>query len=271
MQDNHCVNFLQWALPKLNLRWKGFRRVRRQVCRRIDKRIVELQLADIDVYRKYLAENQSEWHILDRMCRITISRFYRDRAVFNYFTSYTLPALIKKFREEKSSALKVWCCGCASGEEPYTVSIIWHNLFRKEYPVIRLEIIATDIDPVLIERAQIACYSGSSIRFLPEEWVDQSFSEENGMYCLKEELKQPVHFRLQDIRNETPEDLFQLVFCRNLAFTYFDKHVQEQVLNRLSSNLATDGILIIGGHESLPENTRAFTQAAVHLPIFIKS
>jgi chemotaxis protein methyltransferase CheR len=77
--DAECVDFLQWALPRLGLRWQGFRKVRRQVCRRVARRIAELGLADADAYRLYLERNPQEWDALAELCRVTISRFWRDR------------------------------------------------------------------------------------------------------------------------------------------------------------------------------------------------
>jgi chemotaxis protein methyltransferase CheR len=79
MSDSQCVVFLQWALPRLRVRWAGFRKVRRQVCRRVWRRARELGLADLVAYRAYLEEHPEEWALLDSMARITISRFYRDR------------------------------------------------------------------------------------------------------------------------------------------------------------------------------------------------
>ena len=83
MRNEECVLFLQWALPQLNLRWKGFRRVRQQVCKRIQRRLKELELPDFNAYRFYLKTHPEEWLVLDSYCQITISRFYRDRDVFN--------------------------------------------------------------------------------------------------------------------------------------------------------------------------------------------
>ena len=76
MTTPEYVAFLQTVLPRLGLRWIGFRKVRRLVCKRISKRIAELDLADLAAYRGYLEQHDSEWHKLEEMCRIPISRFY---------------------------------------------------------------------------------------------------------------------------------------------------------------------------------------------------
>ena len=80
MKDSDCVDFLQWALPRLGLRWPGFRKVRKQVCKRVDRRLRELGVPDAKTYRDFLEKHREEWSVLDSFCRIPISRFYRRLA-----------------------------------------------------------------------------------------------------------------------------------------------------------------------------------------------
>jgi chemotaxis protein methyltransferase CheR len=95
--DQECVEFLQWALPRMQMRWSGFRKVRRQVCRRIQRRMQVLE-KDVQGYREFLEAEPEEWDVLDALCRITISRFYRDRAVFAYLQTTVLPALAEAWQ-----------------------------------------------------------------------------------------------------------------------------------------------------------------------------
>jgi hypothetical protein len=84
MNDRQCVEFLQWALPRLGMRWQGFRKVRRPVCKRVRRRAEELELSDLTAYRTYLQQHPEEWAPLEGLTRITISRFNRDRGVFAF-------------------------------------------------------------------------------------------------------------------------------------------------------------------------------------------
>ena len=93
MNDLDCVQFLQWALPMMRMRWPGFRKVRRQVCKRVDRRLRRLGLVDVTAYRAYLDDHPDEWSQLDQLCRIPISRFYRDRGVFDLLRDDVLPSL----------------------------------------------------------------------------------------------------------------------------------------------------------------------------------
>ncbi|MEN8251684.1 MAG: CheR family methyltransferase, partial [Bacteroidota bacterium] len=91
---------------------------------------MELGLTGIESYRNYLGENSDEWIILDKLCRITISRFYRDRLVFDYVGTEVLPVLVNDALKRKNTPIRVWSAGCASGEEPYTMALLWHNIIR---------------------------------------------------------------------------------------------------------------------------------------------
>ncbi len=155
MKQAECVEFLQWCLPRLRMRWPGFRKVRSQVCKRIGRRLRELDLEDLDGYRRYLESHADEWARLDAMCRITISRFFRDRGVFEALETEVFPALATAARKRGDRALKIWSCGCASGEETYTVTMLWHTRIAPRYPDVGIEVTATDADPQSVEHQPI--------------------------------------------------------------------------------------------------------------------
>jgi len=81
-EDPQWTAFLQWALPQLRMRWSGFRKVRTQVHKRVHRRLQSLQLAGPDDYRSYLQQYPEEWRVLDTLCRISISRFCRDKGIY---------------------------------------------------------------------------------------------------------------------------------------------------------------------------------------------
>jgi chemotaxis protein methyltransferase CheR len=107
MSDAECVAFLQWVLPRLGRSWGGYRKVRRQVCRRIWRRVRELGLESLADYRSHLERDPAEWPRLDALTNVTISRFYRDRAVYDFLQSEVLPALIEQTREAGRSTIRV--------------------------------------------------------------------------------------------------------------------------------------------------------------------
>jgi len=251
--DAECVAFLQWALPRLRLRWEGFRRVRRQVCKRLARRIAALHLADTHAYRAHLEAHPGEWAVLDGLCRISITRFHRDRAVFDRLRETIVPELAQAARRRGRPALTLWSAGCAGGEEPYTLAILWRMAVASGVPGLDCRIVATDADARALERAQRACYAPGTLRELPGAWRAAAFAEEGKRLCLRESFKQAVTFRCEDIRERQPEGPFDLVLCRNLVFTYFDEPLQRELGARIAASLVPGGWLIVGGHERLPE------------------
>lgn len=248
--DSECVAFLQWALPRLGLRWAGFRRVRGQVCKRIRRRLAELGDADLAAYRRRLQARPAEWSHLDALCRVTISRFLRDRAVHEQLAAAVLPALAAAATARGAAGLAVWSAGCACGEEPYGLALLQALGGRPSLP---LRIVATDVDREVLRRARRACYPPSSLRELPAPWREAAFEACDGELRLRERFRSAVLFRRQDLRRRMPAGPFDLVLCRNLAFTYFDEALQRDVLARLRRRIVAGGALVIGRHERLPE------------------
>lgn len=252
MTDRDCVEFLQWCLPQLRMRWAGFRKVRRQVCKRISKRISELGLGGTEAYRTYLVSHTDEWQTLDSFCRVTISRFYRDRAVFDGLRQHVLPRVANAATERGAGSVRCWSAGCGSGEEAYTMQIIWQADNSKGGTPLPLEVVATDSDARLLERARTGSYPRSSARDLPPDLLAIAFATCAGEFEIKERFKKNVTFLLQDIREETPDGRFDVVLCRNLAFTYFDDELQPAVLDSIRQRLLPGGVLVVGVHETIP-------------------
>jgi chemotaxis protein methyltransferase CheR len=271
LTDPQGVEFLQWCLPRLHLRWAGFRKVRRQVYKRINRRLRELALTSIEAYRVYLEDHLDEWKTLESLCWIHISRFYRDRSVFQHVEHEILPQLAQGVIARGESELHCWSAGCAGGEEPYTLAIIWSQVLRTRFPELRLRIIATDIDREAIHRAERGCYGTSSVRDLPDDLRAQAFDVVADELCLKDQYRACVTFAVQDIRACAPEGLFDLILCRNLVFTYFDDIVQRNTLQTLIDKLAPSGVLIIGALESLPGGVWQIQPWLKRLGIYRKS
>ncbi|MGB8275306.1 MAG: CheR family methyltransferase [Alphaproteobacteria bacterium] len=258
MKDEDCVSFLRWALPRLGFRWPGFRKVRRQVCKRVRRRLNGLDLPDVAAYRRFLESTPGEWPALDALCRIPISRFWRDRGVFDHLAAHILPRLANEADRSSKREIRAWSAGCASGEEPYSLAIAWELGAALRFPRLSLQILATDADAALLERATRAVYPRGSLKDLPQAFRDAAFEETNGQYRLRERFRAPALFRCEDIRTAMPEGPFDLVLCRNLAFTYFDEAGQRAALEKIAARLSPGGYLVIGAHEKLPKGAADF-------------
>ncbi len=257
MTSTDCVTFLQWALPQLSLRWRGFRKPRGQVCKRIRRRMESLGLEDFAAYRDHLERHPQEWAVLDGFCRITISRFYRDRNVFRVLGKRVLPQLAQQATQEKRD-VTCWSAGCASGEEVYTLRILWDLTLAGTRADVALSLLGTDIDEAVLARASAGCYERGSVKEMPSGWIERCFERRGDLLCVKPEHRRDVSFLQQDIRRDMPEGPFDLVLCRNLVLTYFEPSPQMQVIRNLAARLRWGGYLVIGAHEALPAGIAGF-------------
>lgn len=271
VRDQDCIHFLQARLPRLGLRWAGYRKVRRTVCKRIDRRMRELGLSDLDAYGRLLERSPEELSRLDSFCRIPISRFYRDRAVFDALRRTLLPDLAERAAMRGDREVRCWSAGCASGEEVYTLRLLWDLAPQPRHPDMRLTILGTDADEVMLSRAAAACYRHGSFKDAPADWRLRAFTADNDTLCLRPEFRSNIVFRRQDVRELQPDGPFDLVLCRNLAFTYFADGPQRRTLAAIEHRLGPSGLLILGAHEQLPPGTWALVRACTGLPIWRKS
>ncbi len=269
MNDTECIAFLQWALPRLDLRWPGFRKVRRQVCKRLKQRMHNLGLQDFAAYRTYLEGDPSEWQVLDECSHITISRFFRNKGIFAVVRRQVLPSIAARAKGE-GRGVQIWSAGCASGEEPYTLKILWDFDVASKYPDVPLAIIASDIDRTMLARARAGCFGRTSLYELPEPLIDQAFEQQDGQYCIKPRHRAGIDFAEQDLRVEMPTTEFDLILCRYVAFTYFVEPLQAKVLASMVNRLRPHGYLVIGSHEKLPRDVPELVALGTARQIFQK-
>lgn len=232
--------------------------------------MAELGVEGADGYRAHLEARPEEWRHLEVLCRVTISRFRRDRGVFGVLEEEVLPELAGRARQ-REGVLRAWSAGCASGEEPYTLVIGWrHRVEEPVAPDVRLEVEATDVDEHLLERARRARYDPSSLRELSEGDRDRAFVPVEGteQLELRPPYRKPVRFTAGDVRRESPEGPFHLVLCRNLVFTYFDGPARDECLDRFRSVLAPEGVLVVGAHEGLPDDADDFVRWRSGVPVY---
>ena len=242
--------------------------MRRQVCRRLGSRIQELDLESFSAYAAYLLAHPDEWSVVDSCCRITISRFYRDRQVFEQL-SQELPKLVRLAIAREDSSLHCWSAGCASGEEVYTLKLLEHFCLSRSEFSLPLQILATDIDEYLLSRAKYGFYASGTLKELPQAWIGEAFTT-NEQYCLKPTFREGIQWERQDIRKEMPDGSFHLILCRNLAFTYFEPALQQEILLGIMQRLVPGGILLIGKRESLPDGWQSQLLPISELGIYQK-
>jgi chemotaxis protein methyltransferase CheR len=210
-------------------------------------------LKDYLAYQARLEADPSEWQILDECCHITISRFFRDRGTFEVVRRLVLPDIAVRAKREGRTA-EAWSAGCASGEEPYTLKILWDIEIARIFPAVPLSIVATDVDDAMLARAREGCFKPTSLHELQPSLIEQAFDRVDTGYCVKPEHRAGIEFLDQDLRMKMPPRHFDLILCRYVAFTYFAEALQRKVLAGMLERLRSQGYLVLGTHEQLPGN-----------------
>mgnify|MGYP006285062609 CR=1 FL=1 len=276
MPDDLTPTFLKWVLPRLNKRWEGYRQVQGQVESRLTDRLLDLGLRSLDAYQTYLREHPDEWERLDAMCRITVSRFYRDPEVFDCLREEVLPDVATSHLSATDGPLRAWSMGAASGEEPYTLRLLWRHALRDRFEGRTLRVTASEAQAHMLERARRGCYQRGTLKDLPDEWIHRTFvydpARDHGThaepYCLRLVYRRHVNWRQDDIRSSMPDGPFSLLCCRNLVFTYFDAALQRRLLQELLARLRTGGLLMLGTGEPLPEGDWPLAHYAPDCPLY---
>lgn len=272
MNEEEGIKFLQWALPQRGYRWPGFRKPRSQVLKRIRDRMEELNLSGgYDEYRLYLEEHPEEWEVFDSFCYVTISKFFRDRKLWEFIRDEILREYLND--ENQVQPVDIWSAGCCNGEEPYSITIIVAQLMEKMPDTEDVQILASDREEDVLKRAQEGVFPASALKELTKEELNSYFGKvdfnDNEQYSIRQELKKPVEFEKRNIRESLPDRKFDLVFCRNLVFTYLRQEQAENFLSRLKPILKQRGYLIIGSNEQIP-STDWLTQVVSGQPVYKK-
>jgi len=235
---------------------------------RLANRLKKLNLRNFDEYYNYLrydAGRERELRKLFEVITTNETSFYRNPPQLEVFQNQVLNDVLSDCRK-KDKKLRIWSAGCSTGEEPYTISMILHEILKAEMPAWDIKITANDLSERVLESARRGIYNDYTLRTTAPEIAKRYFTMDNGTNTIKDEVKKLVNFgqiNLKDRLQLRRVERSQIVFCRNVII-YFDDEMKKQVFNAFYDNLLPGGYLIIGHSESLHNITRAFKP--VHYP-----
>ena len=244
-------------LNRFEFSWSGYRKVRKGVKKRISRHIKELGCRNLADYQAELNKNEEISHHCELLLTVSISRFFRDRKFWQTLENGLLPGLFQKNQDK----LKIWSAGCACGDEVYSFKIIWDCLKQRFANLPDLEFIATDMNPVYIDKARAGIYSYSSLKEVKKEWQSKYFEQRTGknLYQVKASIKNNIGWKIHHLLADPPGSDFDIIFLRNSVLTYYEKRLKEKALKNVLKSLAPSGLLVIGTHETLPFGTRGLT------------
>ncbi|MFQ5785556.1 MAG: CheR family methyltransferase [Alphaproteobacteria bacterium] len=187
------------------------------------------------------------------------SSFFRDLKPFENFRNVVLPRLIEARMAKRS--LRIWCAACSTGQEPYSIAIFLREEARK-LAGWRVDIVATDLSTEVIEKAKLGMYSQFEVqRGMPVQLLMKYFAQTNEMWQIDASVRAMVKFQPLNLLQEfSALGSFDVVFCRNVLI-YFDNPTKRSVLERISRQMPSDGMLFLGGAETVLGVTDAFKPA----------
>lgn len=240
---------------------------------RLNKFIKNLGLNSFSEYYDVIINDPTNESLLSLIDRISTNHtfFYRENGHFEYLVKEVLPKIIEKLKEKGSRDLRIWCAGCASGEEAYTLSMILNEFFGYNINEWDIGILASDISVTSLEKAQRGIYSGDKILRLPDSYKQKYLKrQEDGNYKVNDKLNRILLFKRLNLMNKDfPfKSKFHVIFCRNVMI-YFDKESRDALVNRFYRYMYEGGYLFVGHSESLDRKECPFMylQPAVYKKI----
>jgi two-component system CheB/CheR fusion protein len=224
------------------------------VQRRLQRRMVAANVSTLQDYLEFVKAKPVELDALAKETLISVTEFFRDREAFTALSRAAGDLLEQKKAGEE---LRVWVIGCATGEEAYSVGIVFLELMRQHNPQVRLQIFATDIDNDALNVARKGHYSFAAISELPAAYLERYFSRTEVGYEPVKALRDCITFARQDISVDPPFLRLDLVTCRNVLI-YFNNELQSKVLGNIRYALNDEGLLFLGRSETVTQQETLF-------------
>jgi two-component system, chemotaxis family, CheB/CheR fusion protein len=235
--------------------------------RRIAKRMAAAQTERYDDYLDYLELHGEEFAELFNTLLINTTGFFRDPETWEHLATEIAPQLLAARQDE--SPIRVWCAGCASGEEPYTVAMVLTRVMGDAAFCERVKIYATDVDEEALDLARHGAYLPRQIEDIPPEALERFFERTDQRYVFRRDLRRCVIFGRNDLVQDAPISRIDLLMCRN-TLMYFTAETQSQILRRFHFALDDDGYVLLGKSERLITHTDLFAPVELKRCVFRK-
>ena len=214
--------------------------------RRIGIRMKMLNMTSSTQYAELLNSDLNEVGTLYDSLSINVTKFYRDKQVWQVFGNKIIPNLLKDTKPNEK--LRIWSCGCASGEEPYSLAIMFSEAFKD--PFNKFKILATDINSEALKHARTGIYTIDNLKNLDALLITKYFKKTNdGKYKIIDKIKDLVTFNHADITT-FPISYLDIIFCRNLLI-YYGKDAQDLIFKKFHNVLKPNKYLVLGMDETL--------------------
>ena len=241
---------------------------RSSLVRRIQKRQQAVAAPTFDGYQAYLESHPEEFPLLFNTILINVTSFFRDPDAWRYVASDIVPRILAATRPD--GAIRLWSAGCASGEEAYTMAMIFAAQLGMEQFRQRVKIYASDVDEDSLVQGRHGSYTSQQVQDVPAEYLAQFFERVDDHYVFQKELRRSIIFGRHDLVQDAPISRVNLLACRN-TLMYFTRETQARVLSRFHFALRGGGYLLMGRAELLLTHGDLFTPVELKWRVFSKT
>jgi len=233
--------------------------------RRIERRLSINQLDSLKEYLDYLFSSKNEQKILYKELLIGVTKFFRDTEAFEFIESEVIPDIFKEKRP--NDEVRIWISACSTGEEAYSVAILFKEYMLEHDLNNDIKIFATDVDKTAIDLASNGTYNASISADVSPSRLERFFVQSGDVFHIKEEIREMIVFASHNIIKDPPFNKIDFLTCRNLLI-YFQHPLQQKVLSLFSFSLNRSGFLFLGNSETIGEMEQYFESVNLKWKIF---
>jgi two-component system CheB/CheR fusion protein len=254
---------LQFIKESRGFDFTGYKRT--SLARRVHKRMNEVGVAEYFDYRDLLEATTDEFTSLFNTILINVTSFFRDVEAWRYLEREVVPEVLAD--TEPHEEIRVWSAGCSSGEEAYSLAIMFAEAMGIDECLRRVKIYATDVDEDALQQARSGIYSSRALEPLSSDLRERYFEPSGPNHAFRPDLRRRVIFGRHDITHDAPISRLHLLVCRN-ALMYFNVETQSQIIDRFDFALRNTGYLFLGKAEILLADSERFGTVNVRHRIF---
>ncbi|WP_121664534.1 CheR family methyltransferase [Metabacillus litoralis] len=239
------------------------------VIRRIERRmsLLEESFLNLEDYKNYLLENPREIRYLQEDLLIGVTHFFRDTDAFYYMQNTLIPSMISENLQRGRNKMRIWVAGCSSGQEAYSLAILFNEELEKRESDMDLQVFATDIDRDAVKFASQGCYSEQIVSMIPKHLLIKYFDKQGSDYQVKREIRQKIVFAPHNMTKDSPFVNLDMISCRNVMI-YFQTELQQRVLSLFHFALKEKGYLFLGPSETIGKLSNLFSSVNSKWKVF---
>ena len=235
----------------------------RYLKRRIAVRLRAKNCRNYFEYLRVLRADPEEYTQLLDQLTINVTQFYRDKDVYDKIRDEVVPGMLKSKGSVGSRSVRVWCAGCASGEEPYSMAMLFDHVLGREIDNWNVRVLGSDIDDRSLEVAREGVYPQMDVLegMDPDRYFEKLETSDGVVYQVREHVRRRVKFERLNLFELEGRRHYDMVMCRNVLI-YFSRDVQARIIEIIASSIMREGYAVLGKSETLGREASAFFRAA---------